>query len=97
MRQLQVNDSVRLIHGVSNDFLPIGAVGVIQSIWGEPDRKYEAEFCFPGRDDKIREVLEADQIELVEQAILPPQPSADDSTSWQRYENEGGSRPTSER
>ena len=97
MRQLQVNDSVRLVHGVPNDFLPIGAVGIIQSIWEEPDRKYEAEFCLPGRDDKIREVLEADQIEWVGEATLPPQPSPEDRTSWQRYENEGGGRSPTER
>jgi hypothetical protein len=97
MRQLQVNDCVRLIHRVSNDFLLVGAVGVIQRIWGEPDRKYEAEFCLHDRDENIREVLEADQIECVEQAILPPEPSTDDNMSWQRYENEGGRRPTSER
>ena len=96
MRRLKVNDCVRLIHGVSNDFLPVGAVGVIQSIWGEPDPRYEAEFCFPDTTETIREVLEADQIEWVAQAILPLKPSVDDTRSWQRYENEGGGCPNPE-
>ena len=66
MRKLQVNDSVRVIHGVPNDFLPAGTVGVIQSIWGHHILEYEAEFRLPGTNEMIREVLEADQIEWVE-------------------------------
>jgi hypothetical protein len=85
MWQPHVNDCVRLIHGVPNDFLPVGAVGVIQSIWREPDPGYEVEFRLPATGEIVREVLEADQIEWVESAMPPP-----DATSWERYENEGG-------
>lgn len=63
MRQLQVNERVRLIHGIPNDYLTAGAEGVIQSIWGQPTPEYEVEFHAPESSEPIRVVLDPDQIE----------------------------------
>lgn len=69
MRSLCVNDTVRLIHGVPNDFLPAGTVGVIQSIWGGIEQEYEVEFRIPGTEEVVREVLKAGDIKLEEQHV----------------------------
>jgi hypothetical protein len=85
MRRLHINDSVRLIHGLPNNFLPVGTVGVIQSIWREPVPGYEVEFRLPGTGEIVREVMEPDQIERVEEAL-----PLTDTASWERFDNEGG-------
>ncbi len=64
MQELEVNQRVRLTHGVPELDLDRGSEGVVQSVWFSPTPAYEVEFQPAGADHAARALLEAAQIEL---------------------------------
>ena len=64
MRQVHINDFVRLTRGLPELSLQRGDVGVVRSTWCAPAQVFEVEFHQLGQDVEMRALLDADQIEV---------------------------------
>ncbi len=64
MRQVHVNDFVRLTQSLPELSLQRGEVGVVRSTWFAPSAVFEVEFHHLGQDVEMRALLDAQQIEL---------------------------------
>ena len=78
MRQPHVDDFVRLTQDIPELALNRGSVGVVRSTWFAPTVAYEVEFHKIGHDYQTRALLLADQVQVEEGSLLPPelQPAA---------------------
>lgn len=66
--QFHVDDVVRLIHGVPHVGLRGGELGVVQSLWFEPQCAYEVEFHRGGIGLPLRVILLGSELMLQERA-----------------------------
>jgi len=66
--ELHVDDVVRLVHGVPHVGLRSGEIGVVQSLWFEPQRAYEVEFRRGGIGVPLRVILLRNELTLEERA-----------------------------
>ena len=51
-----------------------GCVGVVRSTWFAPTIAYEVEFHKIGHDSQTRALLLAEQVQVEEGSLLPPEP-----------------------
>ena len=77
MRQPQIDDFVRLVQDIPELSLNRGAVGVVRSTWFAPTIAYEVEFHKIGHDYQTRALLLAEQVQVEEGSLLPPEFRAD--------------------
>jgi hypothetical protein len=63
MRQLQVNEKVRLIQAVPERDIRSGSEGVVQSVWFSSPPAFEVEFHVEGRDQVEHALVGADYLE----------------------------------
>ncbi|MCC7351807.1 MAG: DUF4926 domain-containing protein [Phycisphaerales bacterium] len=70
MRQLTIDDYVRLTQDIPELALVRGEVGVIRSTWFAPTIAYEVEFHPVGLDHQTRALLLAEQVILEEGPLL---------------------------
>jgi hypothetical protein len=63
----RVSDVVRVIHDVPQVGLRGGEIGVVQSLWFEPDQAYEVEFHGGGIGLPLRVILYGDALSLENQ------------------------------
>ena len=71
--QPHVDDFVRLTQDIPELSLPRGAVGVVRSTWFAPTVAYEVEFHKIGHDYQTRALLMAEQVQVEEGSLLPPE------------------------
>jgi hypothetical protein len=64
MRNVHINDFVRLTRSLPELSLQRGEVGIVRSTWCAPANVYEVEFHQLGQDVEMRALLDADQIEV---------------------------------
>ena len=82
MRELRIDDKVRLTHDMPELSLCRGTVGVVRSTWFAPTVAYEVEFQPMGLDIQTRALLLATQVELAEETdplTFDDEPQASDA------------------
>ena len=73
MRKPHVDDFVRLTQDIPELSLNRGSVGVVRSTWFAPTVAYEVEFHKIGHDYQTRALLLAEQVQVEEGSLLPPE------------------------
>ena len=73
MRQPHVDDFVRLTKDIPELALCRGEVGVVRSTWFAPSIAYEVEFHPAALDHATRALLLAEQVQVEEGSLLPPE------------------------
>jgi hypothetical protein len=70
MRELAIDDIVRLTRDIPERELTRGETGVIRSTWFAPEVTFEVEFHHTGQEYDTRCLLRPEQVELDEHATL---------------------------
>jgi len=63
MRNVQIDERIRLRHDIPQQNLHRGEIGTVRSMWCAPQIVYEVEFDQVGLDDHTRALLLEDQVE----------------------------------
>jgi hypothetical protein len=70
MRELHINDRVRLIADIPELALRRGDVGVVRSTWFAPTTAYEVEFHPVGLTCETRALLLAEQLQVEKSSLF---------------------------